>query len=283
MFEVVIDICKRDKFYRTLMLRNMNLEIIYLLALQKRLEEAAYIPLESSEDFDPLLIGIERLIKRTKSLHDVSRLITWMNIFTQELPYQPKSINYFGKIKGIIRTAIARNDFYKAHENEGTESWIKVLGKLGVLGGNISLEYSSQLESLHRNVDLFDYWRLVFLIESINQGFIGQSLFRTDLEKFSSRLSKIVKNLRFGLNISSHDFKPKTREKWYPHFREVDDLVLIMKKSNTGNRLIESQILDDWQSVKRYSEFAKNRHTGMIKAGHWKGYKRIRNFQALTD
>lgn len=283
MFEVVIGICKKDRFYRNLMLKNMNLEIIYLLTLQKPLGETTRIPLESNEDFDLLLTGIERLTQRTKGLYDISRLITWMNIFTPELPYQPNSIILFGKIKETIRSIITKNNFYKAHEKEDDENWIRVLNKWNVLGGNVSLEYSNQLEFSHRNFNLYDYWRLVFLIESINQGFIDQALPKNELEDFLKKLSNIVKGLRLGLNISSHDLKPKTKERWYPQFREVDDLISIMKKSNKGNRIIENQVLADWQPVKRYSDFAKNRHAGMVKSGYWNVYKRIRNFQALTD
>lgn len=34
--------------------------------------------------------------------------------------------------------------------------------------------------------------------------------------------------------------------------------------------MIETHLLSDWDTVKRYGDFAKNRHAGMVKVGRWK-------------
>jgi hypothetical protein len=95
------------------------------------------------------------------------------------------------------------------------------------------------------------------------------------------RLSTIAKGLRLGLNIIKG--KPKTDERWYPLFREVDDLITKMKKSWTGRQIIDSRLRPDWAEVKKYSEFAKNRHAGMVQSGYWKTYRQLRNFRLLAE
>ena len=282
MFEVVVNICKQDKYYRTLMLTNTNLDIIYLFTLKKASQNSIKI-LIGGDEFTTLAIGIERLLCKSISLHEVFRLITWINIFTPELPYQPASISHFGKLKALMRTILSKPDFYKSHPHESIESWIRILEKWSLIGDNQTfLEYSNDLEQSFRNYKLYDYWRFMFLIENQKQGFIDQIIPQNILIEFSKKLESMAKGLRLGLNIPTQGDKPKTDEDWYPLFRELDDLITKMKKSKKGNQIIENSVISEWQQVKRHSDFAKNRHTGMVSRGHWKSFKRIRNFQSLT-
>jgi hypothetical protein len=93
-------------------------------------------------------------------------------------------------------------------------------------------------------------------------------------------MAKIIKNLRSSLNFV--DNRPKTKENWLSFYVGVDDLIIKMKRSNLGKSIIESKLLDDWDYIKRFSEFAKNRHSGMVKAGHWKPFKRIMNDKIIN-
>lgn len=69
--------------------------------------------------------------------------------------------------------------------------------------------------------------------------------------------------------------RPKTPEGWLPVFDELDDIIRKMKKSNAGRQIVENRIVDDWERVKRYSDFARLRHHGKVKAGRWKSKPRI--------
>ncbi len=85
---------------------------------------------------------------------------------------------------------------------------------------------------------------------------------------FVSVLQDRVEGLRKGLNITSEG-KLKTYEEWLGTFYLVNDLITKMKLSDAGRKIINGQILDNWQQIKLHSEQAKNRHAGMIKIGQW--------------
>ena len=91
----------------------------------------------------------------------------------------------------------------------------------------------------------------------------------------------MVSGLQKGLNPTEK--RLNTDETWLPFFQEVDDLILKMKRSTAGRKIIETRIRDVWDAVKKNSETAKNRHGGMVKAGHWKTYRRLRNFRFVDQ
>jgi hypothetical protein len=51
----------------------------------------------------------------------------------------------------------------------------------------------------------------------------------------------------------------------------MNEFIGTMKKSREGREIIEGHLLSDWDTVKRHCDFAKHRHAGMVKVGHWSG------------
>lgn len=279
MYDAIIGICKKDGYYRNLMLKNVNLELLYLLTFRKVDEESIKIQVLANE-MNMLTEGIDRLLCKEKALPDVSRTLQWINFINTEIPYDPSLIKPFNSLKGIMGARLAAIEFFETHSDDSAEDWINVLDKWNVIVSKEPIKYSDRVEIVHRNYDAYDYWRLVFLLESIQQGFIQRTLGAQALNEFAQRLAKIVKGLRQSLNITGG--KPKTHETWYPLFREVDDLITKMKKSGIGRQTIDSYLISDWEEVKKYSQFAKNRHAGMVQSGYWKTYRHLRNFPLLA-
>lgn len=112
-------------------------------------------------------------------------------------------------------------------------------------------------------------------------GFIQSTVDTNIADNFVKRLTHSVRGLNLWLNI--REGRPKTDEDWLPAFYEVDDLIRKMKKSNTGRQIIENYLVGDWERVKRFSDFARNRHHGMVKSGYWKSRPRIRTQTSILN
>jgi hypothetical protein len=234
-----------------------------------------------ADEVNTLIEGIDRLLVKRKPLTNVARTLQWISFINTEIAYDPSLLRPFGALKAVMGSRLSAIEFFESHKNDSTEDWISVFDRWNVITSRETIRYGDRLELAHRSPNCYDYWRLVFLLESTQQGFIQQTLGVQALSEFTLRLSTIAKGLRLGLNIIKG--KPKTDERWYPLFREVDDLITKMKKSWTGRQIIDSRLRPDWAEVKKYSEFAKNRHAGMVQSGYWKTYRQLRNFRLLAE
>ena len=278
MYDAIVDICKRDAFYRNLMLKNVNLELLYLFTFRKAEKDSIKIQI-LTDQVNLLTEGIDRLVCRERTLRDVSRVLQWIILIKTEIPYIPLLLKPFNLLSAAIGIRLASNDFFNTHHEKPLEDWINLLDKWNVIFSKERIQYAEQLEIKHRNSTTYDYWRLVFLLESNQEGFIERVLPVEEKNTFVQKLRKAVVGLRLGLNVL--EGKPKTEESWYPLYREVDDLVTKMKKSGTGRQIIDSYLISDWNDVKQFSQFAKNRHSGMVQHGYWKTFKNLRNFHRL--
>jgi hypothetical protein len=281
MFDVIIDISKQDSYYRNLLLRNLNLELLFLFSFREVKKESLKIRIISDE-ITALFEGLERYLLSENVLANVTRVLKWINIISAEIPYSPHLIKPFGQLRKTISQEIAKIEFFERHESVSVIDWINLLDSWSILLSDSLILYSNQLETTHRDYDSYDYWRLVFLLEGTQREFIIETIDKSYIERFASVLTKKVNGLRLGLNITQG--KPKTYEKWYPLYLEIDDLVTKMKKSGLGRQLIQNHLIDDWEEIKKYGQFAKNRHGGMVQSGYWKTpFKKIRNFSSLTN
>jgi hypothetical protein len=277
MFDVIIGVCKKDQHYRQLMLKNVNLEMINIITLLRPREGSNKVQI-SNNDIATLTEGIERMIMKEKLLLNILRLIQWIGIWAREVASDPTIFKQFAEMKSKTRARCALYSFYEMHSDATLLQWVDLLNQWNVITGKDTVEYAEELEALHRNHNSFDYWRLVFLLENINEGFMNKVIPALIQKRFTERIAEMARGLRERLYLSQG--RPKTPEIWMPMFREVEDLITKMKKSGRGRRIIDT-VHDDWSQVMRFSQFAKNRHSGMIKAGHWKTYKRLRNYSSI--
>jgi hypothetical protein len=282
MHDVIIGICKRDKYHRRLVLRNANLDLFGLITLRRIDEdETPRIRLFVDECAD-LCEGVHRFLSKQEMLTSVTRLVRWISLFaTSEIPYDLSFLKPFKRLQKDTSSRLAQVEFFDHYADEPVRRWIGLLDNWRPIAGAVKVQYWDGLEAHHRDYVSFDYWRLVFLIESISSTFIERTIKHSNLNEFTQLLSERVVELKTGINLVKG--RPKTHERWLPLFREIDDLIMKMKGSQIGRRIIDDHLLNDWQDVKMYSEFCKNRHRGMIKAGHWKPYEQLRGFTSLRE
>ncbi len=280
MGDVIIEICKRDKYYRNLMLKNVNLELLYLLTILQPGNKTFKIQVQLDE-FKELTKGIERLLMRTKRLPEIVRAITWTaNVNNVEVSHNMTFFAPLSQMKGHIRTLVTQRAFFDAHASEPVEYWIEFFDRWNLVGGADQIQYLDLIEEHYREYKSYDYWRLMFLLENASPGYINKRIPRHILEQFVNTMIERVRGLRLGLNRTAEG-KLKTEEEWLPLFREVEELINRMRKSGAGKQLIEKYLVVDWDSVKKFSETAKNRHAGMVKSGYWRKYRRLRNYKAI--
>lgn len=272
MFDVIMGICDRDKYYRALILKHVNFDLLWVLTLRGASSQSNKIQVRSDE-FDELLQGLDALLTVESTLPSLTSVLRWVEALSVDVPYNIGLLGDVARIKQLVRSRITGSQFYAAHLSEPIQQWINLLDKWQAITGR--LNYKEQIELLHRDYSATSYWQLVFLLENINSGFIEAFIDRSALAVFIEKLTKTVRNLRLSLNI--RDGKPTTDEEWLPLFYEVESLIARMRKSAKGKRIIEGPLLDDWKRVKLSSDFARNRHLGMVKNGHWKTMPRLRS------
>lgn len=276
MFDVIVRICGGDKYYRSLMLKHINIDLLWLLTLREA-GEGSKIQLRP-DDFDELLEGLTALFASNVTLRDATAMLQWTTSLSNDLAFMPSLQVQLRQAKHVVGRKIANVEFCESHSEETVEHWIGLLSKWQATIYGSTIVYCDRLESLYRNYSKTSYWSLVFLLEHASRGFIESSVNADAFKMFTSRLLERVRTLKLGLNLI--DGRPKTRENWLPTFYEVDDLINKMKKSDKGRLILES-FVNDWAHIKRYTEFARNRHFFNVSKGWWKTIPRVRS-QAST-
>ncbi|HEY6807114.1 MAG TPA: restriction endonuclease [Pyrinomonadaceae bacterium] len=266
MFDVIVGICSRDQHYRHLMLRHVNLELLWLLTIRPNSPKPNAINL-LQDDFPELNQGLETLILREASLQEVTTLLHWIDrSLTIDVSYNFSFQHLVNQVKRRVGSSIGKNEFYLAHENATLEQWINLFDKFHLLREEVSYKFT--LADRYRASSVAKYWRLLFVLEAVSAGFIDEHLPKADLDLFVEKLTTLVGQLNRALNINNEG-RPKTSEGWLARFYLVQDLISKMKKSGTGKKIIDEKLLADWNIVMRLSDFAKNRHSGMVKSGYW--------------
>jgi hypothetical protein len=274
MFDAIVRISGGDKHYRGLMLKHVNIDLLWLLTLRQASGEANGIQVRE-DDFDQLLEGLRFLLLGETTLRDATTILQWTTSMSNDLAYNILLQAPVRQLKGAVAERIADASFYDSHSAEPVEHWINLLNKWqGIYGSAIA--YCDRLELRHRNYSTTSYWSLVFLLEHVSRGFIESRVNAKAFEAFTNNLTKKVKGLKLGLN-------PKTHEQWLPIFYELDDLIHKMKKSNIGRQITDSNILADWDHIKRHSEHARNRHSYNVTQGWWKTIPRIRSERSTLN
>jgi hypothetical protein len=272
MFDVIMGICDQDKYYRALILKHVNFDLLWVLTLRGASSKANKIQVRA-DDFDELLQGLDALLTTESTLPSLTSVLRWVEALSIDLSYNISLLGEVARVKQLVRSRITSLQFYAAHLAEPAHHWINLLDKWQAITGG--LDYKQQIELLHWNYSATSYWQLVFLLENINSGFIEVHIDSSALATFVEKLRKAVHNLRLSLNMTVEG-KPKTHEDWLAMFYEVDDLITKMKKSTKGRQILEGHLLDDWGYVKLHSDRARNRHSGMVKSGYWKTIPRLR-------
>ncbi|MEQ8672103.1 MAG: hypothetical protein RLP44_20865 [Aggregatilineales bacterium] len=281
MYDVIFGIFKRDQHYRSLMLSNANVELISLLTVVP-LDRPTSNKLEISVDeIKNLVRGIERFLGRITNLNDIIRLVTYFESINIETA---QNFAYFTPMKQVsksIRIGISSQDFFARHSNSRIEQWLQLLDKWAIINGNEIPLYLVEIEKVYYNPDTFDYWRLIFLLEHIKNGFIEETVPLENLQIFINSLSIQVKLLRVKLQMKNG--RPYTEEDWLPKFNEVNDLVIKMKKSQLGRRIL-NDVQEDWEMITKWSTTAKNRHSGLIGNGSWaRRFSKLGNYPKISD
>jgi hypothetical protein len=268
MYDVIVGICGKDKYYRGLMLRHVNLELLWLLTIRGSSQKPNAIHIRADE-FQELLSGIELLLTREATLKDSSTLLQWISSsLSVDLAYNISFAKLVTDLKTLVRSVLAKIEFYESHVHEPLEQWINLFNKLHSIPGQTRLQYKEALRELYRNSADDDYWRLMFVVEAVSPGFIEEGNDQKALDHFIQTTSRRVANLRRGLNFVEN--RPKTAEGWLSSFYQISELISKMKKSYKGKQIIESYLLIDWELIKRHCDFARQRHYGMVKRGYWK-------------
>lgn len=268
MYDVIVGICGKDKYYRDLMLRHVNLELLWLLTLRESSPKPNAIHIRADE-FQELLSGLELLLTKEATLKDSATILQWMSSsLSVDLAYNISMVKLVAELKALVRSVLSSIRFYESHADEPVEEWINLFEKWHSLPGRADLQYKEPLRELACNSSSDDRWRLLFVVEAASPGFIDEGRDRDGLDKFIQAMARKVKALQVGLNF--RDGRPKTAEWWLASFYQINDLISKMKKSPKGRQIIDSYLLTDWDIVKRHCDFAKRRHSGMVKSGYWK-------------
>lgn len=268
MYDVIVGICGKDKYYRDLMLKHVNLDLLWLLTIREssRKPNGIYI---RPDEFEELLLGLESFLAKEATLKDSVTVLQWISSsLTVDLSYNISLAKLVARMKTLIRSVLSSIRFYESHANESLQEWINLFEKWHAIPGRVELQYREALRGLSRNTSGDDYWRLLFVVEAASPGFIDDGNDQDGLHQFIQTMSRRVTNLRLGLNFK--DGRPKTSEGWLSSFYQVSELINKMKKSHKGKQIIESYLLADWEVIKLHCDFAKQRHSGMFKRGYWK-------------
>jgi len=271
MFDVIVGICGGDRYYRNLMLAHVNAELLWLLTLRKAERGSNKIQVLADE-FQRLIRGITSLLDEA-DLRTATVITRWATSISNELAYNLSLKNEIRDLKNLLNERTSTREFCDLHISEPIQHWIDFLDRGQLLGRRLDSKYVRSVEGANRDYSKTEYYKLLFLLESSSAGFLESTIDSGVMANFVNLLTKRVRGLNLGLNI--REGRPKTDEDWLPIFYELDDMIRKMKKSYAGRQILENKFVDDWEHVKRHSEFARNRHNGMVKSGYWKSKPRI--------
>jgi len=274
MYDVMVGIFGNDLHYRSLMLRNVNLDLLWLLTLRASSQRPNAIRIDT-DDFASLNRGLKQFLIDDAALRDATGGLQWIasslnNDSLLNLRFRP----WVSEVNSVVSSALRSNEFFDARITEPLEQWVNLFARWGnIPKGN--LPYKDKLRDLHRLNSAAKYYRLMFALESVSPGLINEDTASGRLGQFVDRLSKSVTGLRLGLNVLPGS-KLDTDEDWLGTFFVINDLINHMKRSAAGREIFNSYLLEDWEKIRLHSDTAKLRHFGKVKVGRWKSTPSIK-------
>jgi hypothetical protein len=274
MYDVMVGIFGNDLHYRSLMLKNVNLDLLWLLTLQTSSKKPNAIQIDTN-DFEGLNLGLQQFLTEDAALRDAAAVLQWIasslnNDSLLNLTFRP----WVSQVNSVASCALRTNGFFEARISEPLEQWVNLFARWRNIPTG-DLPYKEKLRDLHRVNPAAKYYRLMFALESVSPGLISKESESGRLNQFATRLSKSVKGLRLGLNPLPGG-KLDTDEDWLATFFVINDLINHMKRSAAGRQIFNSVLLDDWEKIRLHSETARLRHFGKVKVGHWKSTPSIK-------
>jgi hypothetical protein len=284
MYDVIVGICGNDQHYRSLMLRNVNLDLLWVLTLRASSNRPNAVRIDKT-DFVALNVGIRQFLVEDAGLPDAAAVLQWLTTSLNtdsllDLTFR----NLVSEVKSVARSALQSEKFFESRASEPLEQWVNLFARWRDIGAGRDLSYKENLRDLHGHNSAAKYFRLMFAIESVSPGLVKKEAESPRLNAFISRLGKSVKGLRLGLNVLPQG-KLGTDEDWLGTFYVISDLINHIKKSTAGREIYNNHLLDDWEKVRLHSETARLRHLGKVKVGHWKSTPSIQGIgsNALWD
>lgn len=282
MYEVILNICKEDLGYRTVVLKNANLDILGLLTILSVEDEESHRIQIGQNEISLLRDSMSRIVRESDTISNVTSSLRWIKtIMDLEIPKAFDLQSAMKNLQGYVANLIQNEEFYSKYRSNNVGRWIKLLDVSRFIMRSRRPVYFSTLAAEHVDYLSYEYWSLIFIIESISLGFIEQQFSPEVLNEFLDRLSDVIAQLEKGLNF--HKGRPKTQERWVPLFSKCNRLIGKMKASGTGRRILEDTRFNGWNIVIQYSDFAKNRHRGMANSGYWKPYIDPSTFTRLDE
>lgn len=278
MFDVMVGIFGNDLHYRSLMLRNVNLDLLWLLTLQASSNRPNAITIDTN-DFGGLNTGLQQFLIEDAALSDAAAVLQWItsslnNDSLLNLTFRP----WVSEVNSVVSSALRTNTFFEARVSEPLEQWVNLFKQWrNIRTGD--LPYKEKLRDLHRSQSAAKYYRLMFALESVSPGLIRNETESGRLDQFVNRLCKSVRGLRLGLNVLPGG-KLDTEEGWLGTFYVINDLINHMKRSAAGREIFNSHLLEDWEKIRRHSDTARLRHYGKVKFGRWKSTPSIKGIES---
>jgi hypothetical protein len=274
MYDVMVGIFGNDLHYRSLMLKNVNLDLLWLLTLQASSKRPNAIKLDTN-DFAGLNSGLQQFLIEDAALREAAAVLQWItsslnNDSLLNLTFRP----WVSEVNSVVSSALRTNEFFDFRVAEPLEQWVNLFERWRNIPTG-DLPYKEKLRDLHRLNSAAKYYRLMFALESVSPGLISKEKESARLDQFVNRLSKSVRGLRLGLNILPGG-KLDTDEDWLATFFVINDLINHMKRSAAGREIFNGYLLEHWDKIRRHSDTARNRHFGMVKVGHWKSTPSIK-------
>lgn len=275
MYDVMVGIFGNDLHYRSLMLRNVNLDLLWLLTLLESSQRPNAIRINAG-DFASLNSGLKQFLIDDAALREGAAVLQWLtsslnNESLLNLTFRP----WVSDVNSVVSSALRTNEFFDARTTEPLEQWVNLFSRWGnnIPKGNVP--YKEKLIDLHRDNSAAKYYRLMFALESVSPGLINEDKASGDLEQFVNKLHRSVRGLRLGLNVLPRG-KLDTHEDWLGTFFVINDLINLMKRSTAGREIFNGYLLEDWEKIRLHSETARLRHLGKVKVGRWKSTPSIK-------
>lgn len=278
MYDVMVGIFGNDLRYRSLMLRNVNLDLLWLLTLQMSSKRPNAIRIDTN-DFAGLNSGLRQFLIEDAALRDAAAVLQWItgslnNESLLNLTFRP----WVSEVKSVVSSALRANEFFDARITEPLEQWVNMFTRWRSIPTG-DLPYKERLRDRHRFHSAAKYYRLMFALESVSPGLINNETESDRLAKFVTRLSESVRGLRLGLNLLPGG-KLDTDEGWLGTFYVINDLINHMKRSTAGLEIFNRHLLEDWEKIRLHSETARLRHFGKVKVGRWKSTPSIKGIES---
>jgi hypothetical protein len=114
MYDVRVGICGNDQHYRSLMLRNVNLDLLWLLTLRTSSNRPDAIRIDKA-DFAGLNAGIGQFLVEDAALRDAAAVLQWLTTSLNTDSLLDLSFrNSVSEVKSVVRSALQSDEFFES-------------------------------------------------------------------------------------------------------------------------------------------------------------------------